>query len=516
MLNALCICIAVVSLLLNPASVIGQDWSAAMEEGKAYLNVGRYQDAIGAYENAAVKAPDPDTRARAILQVGDIYGYFLYEYDRALENYETLKKSHPRSPSTANAYFNAGMILYEKNRHEEAYGQFKAYSEKYPRAERRDAAIFMMEVCTKPDSGDGRRKKEEKIPLPLNPQIRVLLLGGVREVCIGGTPSVAVKESREGTPTSRLKTACIETDNGSLRLNGRGRSGEELTVLPEEGGMLSLGGAPYRGEMRILRSPGGGMDVINILPLESYLYGVVPREMSARWFSEALKAQAVAARTYALYMIDKNKSLPYDVFSTTASQVYGGAAAEAETSNRAINETRGIVLFYEDRPALAYFHAHSGGMTEDAKHVWEEEFPYLKSVRDDYSLKAPGCSWTRTVGLDGIRQALNKNKMALGVIKRMTIENASPSGRITKIRIIHEGAETILSGNDFRIKTDPVLIRSTFFSLTQQGQEITFVGRGYGHGVGMSQWGAYVMAQEGRSYRDILRYYYPGVEIRIP
>jgi stage II sporulation protein D len=256
------------------------------------------------------------------------------------------------------------------------------------------------------------------------------------------------------------------------------------------------------------------MDVINILDVEAYLYGVVPKEMSPQWHPEALKAQAIAARTYALDQKEKNKDKDYDIIADTTFQVYGGAGAESGRSNQAVDETKGMVLLYDGQLALAYFHANSGGMTEDAKRVWSTDIPYLKMVRDVYSMKAPNCSWTLSLSVDKIRKALSSKGLEIGSIERLVPVEVSPSGRVMKIKIFHGGKEVILNGNDFRSKIDPTLIKSTLFTIFKQGDEIRLEGRGYGHGVGMSQWGANIMAGEGYSYDDILKHYYQGVEIR--
>ena len=118
--------------------------------------------------------------------------------------------------------------------------------------------------------------------------------------------------------------------------------------------------------------------------------------------------------------------------------------------------------------------------------------------------------------LDDMRKTLNKKGLDIGPIEKVDVADISPSGRAVRVRIFHGGRETSLSGNDFRLKMDPTLIKSTLFTLSQDGREIRFEGKGYGHGVGLSQWGAYVMAREGRSFRDILKYYYQGVDIGPP
>jgi stage II sporulation protein D len=140
----------------------------------------------------------------------------------------------------------------------------------------------------------------------------------------------------------------------------------------------------------------------------------------------------------------------------------------------------------------------------------------LKAVRDDFSVKAPAYSWKLSVSLADIRKALNGKGVNIGPIEKIVATDISPSGRVMKLRISHGGGDTILGGNDFRLKVDPALIKSTLFTINQNAQDVRFEGRGYGHGVGMSQWGAYIMAREGRSYREILQYYYQGVDVVAP
>ncbi|MDD5167652.1 MAG: SpoIID/LytB domain-containing protein, partial [Syntrophales bacterium] len=183
-------------------------------------------------------------------------------------------------------------------------------------------------------------------------------------------------------------------------------------------------------------------------------------------------------------------------------------------SNQAVDETRGNVMTYNGQLILAYFHANSGGVTEDAGLVWTAVIPYLKSIRDDYSLKAPVGPWKQSMSLEDVRKALIKNKNSIGPIEKILPGDFSPSGRITKVRIVHGGHETLMSGNDFRLKTSPWLIKSTLFAMNCSEVQVVFEGRGAGHGVGMSQWGAYIMAREGRSYQEILKFYYHGVHIQ--
>ncbi len=491
-----------------------QDFKTSMDEADAYLRNGQYLEAVGAYQEISERAPDPDMKAKAILRIGDIYSYFLNNYDMALEKYDVVKKQYAGSMHAANAYFNSGMILYERNRCGEALKQFRMYIEKYPRGERRETAEFMVETCSRPPTVAEEKKTVSKIPVDEN--IRVLVMTAVPEIRVEGTSLLEVKDIGEKSLLTGVETAVIDVHHRTVRLNGDRMVHEKLVIAPAEGGILVLNGYPYRGKIRIQKNPKGGLDIINILGVEGYLYGVVPKEMSPQWFPEALKAQAVAARTYALYQMDKSKNRDFDVLSTTASQVYGGMSVEAEKASRAVDETKGVVIRHNGQLALTYFHSNSGGMTEDAQRVWTAEIPYLKAVRDDFSTKAPANSWKVSMSFDDIQKALNKKGANFGPVENIAAVDISPSGRVMKIKMSHGGRETIMNGNDFRLKIDPVLIKSTLFTINQNAREVRFEGRGYGHGVGMSQWGAYVMAREGRRYRDILRYYYQGVDVATP
>ncbi len=486
--------------------------SRAMEDADALLKSGQYLEAVGAYQDIADLSPVAEMKARATLRIGDIYSYFLNNKDRALEKYGIVIKKYEGSTHAASAHFKAGMILYEKSRYKEALNEFKIYVKRYPRGDKREVAEFMIEACSRPTPPV--KEKEPSFEKAKAENVRVLLAAGLQDIRLD---SAAVFEVRDGYGkkiSGKVRSAALTASGGDIRLDGKSLSHDRLAIVPLEGQCLNFNGMPYRGELRIAKSASGDMDVINVLDVEAYLYGVVPKEMSPQWHPEALMAQAIAARTYVLYQREKSKDRNYDVIATTAYQVYGGAGVESVVSNRAVDETKGKVLLYDGKLALTYFHANSGGMTEEARRVWSVDIPYLKTVRDDYSVKAPGCLWKLSLNVGRIRAALNSNGLDVGQIEKMTPVDVSPSGRVTKIKILHGGKESVLTGNDFRLKTDPTQVKSTLFTMIKDGDEIHLEGRGSGHGVGMSQWGAQIMACEGLSYADILKHYYHGVELR--
>lgn len=485
------------------------DSKLPLREASAYLEQGMYLEAIGAYQLVVDLSPEPESKALAASRIAGIYAHFLKDQRRALEALNEIIERFPQSREAPRATFNSGLLLYELGRLREAKDRLQTYLARYPEGEERDAAAFLLDAAS--EAGVTEKGREPAAPIP-DDNIRVLLAANLPQVQIASPDYLTVADGFLGDVPA-MRTISLEVREGKIFWRGRDTGAKQVQVLPGPRGTLDVNGQLYRGSITV-RIGSQGLEVINVLPVEDYLYGVVPQEMPSRWPLEALKAQAVAARSYAYYLRSVNKGMPYNVCATVMTQVYGGLSKETESATRAVNETRGQALFVNSEPALVYYHAHSGGITEDPKNIWSVELPYLKSMNDPYSLKAPSSAWGITLDYEAIRQALNRGGYDLGPISSLEILSTSPSGRVTRIRVTHRGGEVVMTGNEFRLKVGPRQVRSTLFSLIADGQSLRLEGRGYGHGVGMSQWGAQVMAAEGFSYREILKYYYPGTEIR--
>jgi stage II sporulation protein D (peptidoglycan lytic transglycosylase) len=235
--------------------------------------------------------------------------------------------------------------------------------------------------------------------------------------------------------------------------------------------------------------------------------------MPYTWDSDALMAQAVASRTYALYLKKQNMHLPFDVAATTTFQVYGGIGAEKDSTNRAVDVTRGLVLTYHDRLIAAYFHANSAGHTEDAKKVWDVDMPYLKGIPDRFSKNLPYENWECYVSYEDINNCLSRAGHTLGNVSAINAKTISANGRILEIQVLSDCGAFEMSGGRFRHCLDPMRIKSTKFQIIEKNKGVILRGKGYGHGVGMSQWGANQMAKEGFHYIKILAHYYPGTVV---
>lgn len=286
--------------------------------------------------------------------------------------------------------------------------------------------------------------------------------------------------------------------------------------------LVKVAGKRYRGNLEF-RLDNTGLAVINELPVEEYLRGVVPCEMPAGWPVEALRAQAVAARSYVLWQMQNAGTRPFHVTADQSSQVYGGYDAEYPATDRAVAETSGVVALYNGKPIPAFFHSSSGGYTENSEDVWKEPLPYLKGKADPFDQNDKHYNWQVVYTADQLKDRLalagylfdrvgnleEKERTATGArVKRLLVSGTGSVGEAVYREIYNADKVRKALG-----------LKSAFFSFKktydQNGHLVTvvFSGNGWGHGLGMSQWGALGMAQKGYDYRDILAYYYTGIKL---
>ena len=476
------------------------------------LNKGMYLEALGIYEEISKYSSNTNNRARALLYMGTTYSLYLDMYDAALKQFEQVINRYSNSPSAPEALFNGGIVFYEKGEYKRAHEVFSYYIKQYPDGIRRQSA----EVWA--DSSKDRMAAAKPLPVPpVGPRIedsviRVLIQTGVKRTTVNSERTLTVVEAFKRKTVFRGSGPLVFTRYGNyLTVNGR-RLGDNRCRVTSENAVLMIDKHRYRGAVTVTASP-RGLDVVNYIPVEDYLYGVVPQEMSHKWGKEALMAQAVAARTYVLYVKQKNRDKPYDVEATIASQVYGGYDAETRESNSAVDATRGQVMTYNGNLIIAYFHANSGGHTEDAKNVWTADIPYLIGIPDRFSENIPGGTWEYFLSFVDAKNRLNRHGMHIGSIKELKQAGFSRSGRTLQVKVVSDNGTFVLKSNNFRIKVGGTKLKSTLFQIKPFRNGILIRGNGYGHGVGMSQWGANRMSESGFEYQEILKHYYRGVRI---
>lgn len=335
---------------------------------------------------------------------------------------------------------------------------------------------------------------------------------------------------------------------------------EKLSIQSVNKTPITYNKSAYRGYFLLERS-GGSLSVVNIVAMNQYLYSVLGREMSPSFPLEALKAQAICAKNFVLG--ESGRHSGYDVCATTHCQVYSGVSGEAERTIAAVDAVGDKVASYNGKIVPLYFFATSGGMTEDVANVWGSSIPYLVSVSDPFEPadRASRYTWTTTLTGDDIGSRLASRGHKIGAVTGIVVNETSASGRVTKLTFTGTDGTVTLSRESCRtaIGTDVIYSQcftvsgngpsggvvatggalgggrvltangiqdmagktilsaaglSEFSSGTATGTNFTFNGRGYGHGVGMSQWGALGMAEQGYGYEDILKHYFTGIEIR--
>lgn len=359
--------------------------------------------------------------------------------------------------------------------------------------------------------------------------LRVLLSADVSKLEVQTDSSLWISDlSRQGRAVR--STVRIVPAGKGFAVNGVRMKHEQLTMRGEQGLTLTWAKpkapsnglvraseqrltVPVSGLVHVVRR-GDGFLVINQVDLEEYVKGVVPAEVNSAWHSEMLKAQAVAARTYALYQQMLSASREYDVVASVQDQVYRGKQGVDAAVLRAVEETRGLVLTYEGAPIYAAFSSTAAGLTEDAVNVWSKEYPYLKGVECPFDLASPYYQWTSSFKRDLLEQNLRQQGLAVGTITAMTPLMMSRGGRVATLRLVHSEGELVMKGEELRKAVGYMVVPSTQFTVESVGPDIVLSGYGAGHAVGMCQWGAKELAELGYPFSTILNYYYPDTELQ--
>lgn len=358
--------------------------------------------------------------------------------------------------------------------------------------------------------------------LGINPEataleLRVAVEEGDSQLQIG-TSSTAVLRGNGGqnlgqiTPMQGLKA---QFQQGQVKV-GQWKASQMWVEPVDANGFVWVGDRWYRGKVRLIPSS-DGLLAVNHVNLEDYLYSVVGSEMPTHWPLEALKSQAVAARSYALHKRAKLANANYDLGDTTTWQVYKGIEAETASTQAAVGATQGQVLTHGGTIIEAVFHSSSGGHTENVEDVWSQAVPYLRGVAD-FDHHAPVFTWQKHFTAEQMRQRIT----GVGHILSMTPVETTPHGRVRQMKVVGDAGQRVLTGNELR---NALGLRSSLFVVSPQAamtgsaakslRPAAFVvsGRGFGHGLGLSQWGAYGLALRGYSYQQILGHYYQNAAL---
>lgn len=383
---------------------------------------------------------------------------------------------------------------------------------------------------------------------PREPTVRVGLAVDTASVSLGGTTTLELLDgvTRDVIATvSPDQNATVEaSQRGDLMIqtpSGESRGGGMIIARATGAGFIEIDGRPYRGSAVVRANGPARLTVINEVDMENYLLGVVPFEIGrvGPELLEAVKAQAVAARTYAFRYLGRRDSLGFDVFATVSDQVYGGAAGEHEPVTRGVLETAGEILTYRGEPIEAFYHSTCSGRTAAIEEVWPTESPrpYLVSVVDlnpqtgeAFDVTSNRFEWTQRWTAEELREILNRTladslpagATDIGELRDFQILERTESGRIRRMRITTSAGTFDVGGDRIRwifLTPNGPILNSSMFDIAVERDAtnaITAVvaeGGGWGHGIGMCQVGAMGRARAGQDYRTILETYYPGADL---
>ena len=446
--------------------------------------------------------------------------------------------------------------------------------------------LFLLFLASSANAEVGSRDNAQ------TPQIRAALGLDLMDTKItltkGGTVFNPVK-NKQVSKFSKSNELSLRYDKGKISAKGLNGLYTSLIFTPAKGSHIKFKNNEYRGTIRAVATK-TGIWIINHVDIEDYLYGVVPFEVPMSWNLEAVKAQAVAARTYAIRCLSQYPHGEFDVYDSTKDQVYGGISGEKEKAIEAVEGTRGIILSYQGWPIKAYYHADAGGQTEEGKYIFPGDLPYLKSVPSKDDLESH--RWHIILTKSELAKKMKSWGKDVGKIKDVIITTKSPTGRPRKIEVLGSKRSHEFSSNDFRKMIGAGRIRSTLFVIVGKNDklenasanvnvitispsddsgavhvvsaggtvrsvineyyvlgsdgigeiyepdmkiittgtgnafkpkidikpgkdEFLLVGSGFGHGVGMSQWGAKSYSDDGWTYEEILLHYYRGADLTI-
>ncbi len=363
--------------------------------------------------------------------------------------------------------------------------------------------------------------------LPLSEPIIKVLISKEEKLRVRADSSIPLNMQDSILPRTKIKGLTIKKLNDKIFLTLDSNkdkffeitNNKSLIIKSSDRRGIWINSKRYSGKINIVIR-NNKIFVINVLGVEKYLNSVVGSEMPHQWHIEALKAQAIASRTYAL---QKTNNGLYDIDSTQTNQVYNGLESSTAKTRRAVRETRSLVMTYKNKLINALFHSSSGGMTENSEDVWSDPYPYLVTVKD-FDQRNPKIRWKKEVSKSELKEIFP----IIGGIQQIDVLNITETGRIKNLKITGIFGEKVITGKEFRSKLGlkSTLFRprisENFYDKKDLNYEsninfypyLTISGIGAGHGVGMSQWGARYMANKGYKANQILKHFYKGVNIK--
>ena len=358
------------------------------------------------------------------------------------------------------------------------------------------------------------------------PKIRVLLHNNIKEIQIEINQPYSVSDFKSDEILAdrvNLKKSVLYLKSGDFRtrsLSSESTHNAPTTFIKADGNVcivtnnsyVQLKKTKYSGKLILVPNQDDRFSILEEIGIEEYLPGVIEGEMPIMWNDDALQAQVIAVRTYAIYKRKIRANALYHI--NKLDLAYKGSYLNQDKSKEIVDKTRGTVMVYDWKLFPGYFHSTCGGHTEDINLVFNlKSIPPLSGVNCGYCTNSKYYHWKKILGKKDIQNKLNSAKSKIKIIRNISTEQIGPGGHCSTIKIDHAGGTKRVNANDFRLIIGPNNLRSTSFSIKSSGSSFVFDGKGWGHGVGLCQYGTQNMAKSGFRWFDILRYYYPKIDL---
>ena len=361
------------------------------------------------------------------------------------------------------------------------------------------------------------------------PNIRVLLHYNIKEIQIGINYPYNIldfKSNKILANRANLIKSVIYLKSGEFRtrpLTSDSTHNAPTTLVKANGnvsivtnvtndGFVKLNKSKYSGKLIFVPKDDDRFSILEEIGVEEYLPGVIEGEMPIKWKDDALQAQVIAARTYAIYQRKIKTNALYHI--NKQDLAYKGSYMNQRKTKKIVDQSRGTVMVYNWKLFPGYFHSTCGGHTEDINLVFNlKSIPPLSGVDCGHCNNSKYYHWEKKLGKNEIENKLNVTKSKVKKIRNITTEEIGPGGHCSTIKIEHAGGTKRVNANDFRLIVGPNNLRSTSFSIKNNGSSFIFEGIGWGHGVGLCQYGTQDMAKSGVKWFDILRHYYPKIDL---
>jgi len=476
--------------------------SFSISNGDLELENGNYLESIDLYRSAYEASNNHEIKAQALLREANLFSIYLDEKLEAISLYKKLIDIYPNVSTVEYATYSLALLYKDIGKRDESISMFKFYLKHHENGKFSNQIKFILSRLI---TSDEIQAKKNPLLISDNktiPLLRVLLLNTDKTITLSSKDSLYIDGKK-------YKTLKVSYKDNKIEINSKKYF--KLIIKSNTPIYVSKEKKKYTGDM-LLTTYKHKLALINIVPINEYLYGVVTSESYNKWDIEALKAQAIASRTYAYYQSKVRKNWIFDIKDNTSDQVYNGVNAQTSKSIKAVDDTFGMVLLSNDKIIFSQYTASSGWYSASSNEIFNTKKKYLLAHKDKFSKVMPNGQWDKRINIKFFEDKLNKQGFNFKNIYALEPIKIGESGRILSMKIKADNGEKVL--RTYSTIRRAAGLKDILFKVRKEGNYFIFDGGGYGHGVGYSQWGGQKMALNGYKYDEILQFYYNSTDLK--